>query len=162
MLYKDIRPTIKSGDLLAFSHKPWNSWKDFKSQMVRVFTRSEYSHVALAWVVGNRIMCLEAVVPEVRIFPLSKLGDFYHISMNAEWKPETEEQALSWVGSAYSQLKAMRAYFHPLAKGDVSECAAYVLNVLATEGINLGVSAVPDKVVLEAQMQGKMMQYIIN
>jgi hypothetical protein len=96
--YSEIRSQIKSGDLLAFRHEGWKSWHDFKVQLVRMFTRSEYSHVAVAWVVGERVMVVEAVEPCVRIFPLSKLGSFYWIPLNAPWKKETEEKALSYVG----------------------------------------------------------------
>ena len=157
-----MRSKIKSGDILAFSHKGWNSWKDFKSQMVRVFTRSEYSHVCTAWVVGDRVFVIEAVVPEVRIYPLSKLGDFYWIPTNAKWATNTEETALSHVGDKYSQLVAMEAYFRDLGKGNTQECAALTMLIASCDNIDLGHRQTPDAVVLSAQLIGNPIYYITN
>jgi hypothetical protein len=160
--YSDYRKNIKSGDLLVWSHRGWKSWHDIKVQMVRFFTQSEYSHVGIAWVIGDRVFVIEAVEPCVRIYPLSKLGDFYHIKMGAEWKPETEEAALSYVGSDYKQLEAIKLYFKPWHKGQVSECAALVLQIMSVEGIDLGDRATPDAVVLQAQLYGHPTLYVTN
>lgn len=160
MKYADVRSTIRSGDLLAWSHRGWRTWHDFKIQMVRMFTRSEYSHVGVAWVVGGRVFVIEAVQPLVRVYLLSKLGGFYHIPTVAPWKPETEELALSHVGVPYSQLDAVRAFFKPLGRSVVTECAALVLNVLHADGVDLGDRATPDAVVYQAQLYGHPTFYI--
>lgn len=161
MKYADARSTIRSGDLLAWSHRGWWSWHDFKIQMVRMFTRSEYSHVAIAWVVGGRVFVIEAVEPLVRIYPLSKLGEFYHIALGAPWKPETEEVALSHVGVRYSQLDAIKAFFRPLGPNKVTECAALALNILHADGVDLGERATPDAVVYQAQLFGHPTELIV-
>lgn len=162
MNYSDIRSTIKSGDLLAFSHEGWGSWHDFKVQMVRMFTRSEYSHVGIAWVVGDRVFCIEAVEPCARIYPLSKLGNFYWMPLKAPWKPSTEELALSYVGEEYKSLNAIKAFFKPLPKGDVSECAALAIQVAWADGIDLGNRATPDAVVEAAQAMGHPLYLVQN
>jgi len=154
MIYSHVRSLIKSGDLLAWSHRGWRSWRDIKIQAVRFFTQSEYSHVGLAWVVGGRVFVLEAVMPLVRIYPLSKLGDFYHLPSTATWTPDVEELALSKVGESYSQWQAIKAFFQPLKADATWECAQYVLEVLACAGIDLGPMATPSAVVLQAQQQG--------
>lgn len=157
MKYSEVRETIKSGDLLAFSHGDWKTWDGIKVNIVRMFTRSTYSHVAIAWVVGGRIFALEAVKPKLRIFPLSKLGEFYHIPLNAKWSEHTEEYALSKIGIEYSELVAMAAFFKPVENENVQECAAYVLEVLEKDGIFLGYMAIPDNVVQEAlKRSGKL------
>jgi hypothetical protein len=160
--YADYRANIKSGDLLAWSHKGWGSWRDFKIQMVRMFTRSEYSHVAIAWVVGGRVFVIEAVEPMSRIYPLSKLGNFYHVPMDAEWKPSTEEYALSHVGDDYKQLQALKAYFVSLGRNNTSECAALTIAIYDKEGIDVGDKATPSAVVLTAQEAGKELVYVTN
>lgn len=162
MRYTDIRSSIRSGDLLAFSHKSWCTWKSIKSQIVRFFTRSNYSHVATAWVVGERVFVIEAVIPEVRIYPLSKSGDFYWIPMGAEWTDEVEETALSYVGAKYSQWAAIKAYFKDLGKGNLQECASVAIAIADAAGIDLGHVQTPDAVVLSAQLMGKSMTYIEN
>jgi hypothetical protein len=42
MNYTAARPQIKSGDLLAWSHRVpfWHSYRDFKIALIRLFTRS--------------------------------------------------------------------------------------------------------------------------
>lgn len=162
MKYADIRSTIRSGDLLAWSHRGWRTIHDIKIQIVRMATRSEYSHVGVAWVVGGRVFVIEAVEPLVRVYPLSKLGAFYHIPLGAPWAPPTEELALSHLGKEYSQLDAIRAFFKPLGRSVVSECAALVLNVLHADGVDLGDRATPDGVVYQAQLYGHPTYYIEN
>lgn len=162
MKYAEARPLIKSGDLLGFSHKSWRTWKDIKSQIVRMVCRSEFSHVAVAWVVGERVLCIEAVIPEVRIYPLSQLGSFYWLPVKAPWKNETEELALSYVGTKYSQLDAIKAYFKPLGKGVVTECAALVLNILHADGVDLGDRATPDAVIYQALLYGHPEYFVEN
>ena len=160
--YNEYRSKIKSGDLLAWSHRGWKSIHDIKIQLVRMFTQSEYSHVGVAWVVGERVFVIEAVEPCVRIFPLSKLGSFYHIPLNAPWSASTEEKALSYVGAEYKQLQAIKAFFKPLGKGNVSECAALVLTILEHDGIILENRATPDAVVYQAQLYGHPTFYVEN
>ncbi len=154
MEYTKCRPTIASGDLLAWSHRGWASFYDWKVQFIRFCMQSEYSHVGVAWCVGERVFVIEAVEPRARIYPLSKLGSFYHIPMFAPWKKETEEAALSFVGAEYKQLQAIKAFFTPLDRGNVSECAALAIEVLMHDGISLGTRATPDAVVREAQRLG--------
>lgn len=106
MQYTDLRPQIKTGDLLAWSHRSWGSWYDFKIQVVRMFTRSEYCHVGIAWVVNDRVFVIEAVSAGVRIFPLSKNLPCYWASNHKEIKPEALEWLFAQVGLPYkSQVK---------------------------------------------------------
>ena len=162
MKYADIRPSIKSGDLIAFGHGSFKSWAEFNVLLVRVFTLSSYSHVAIAWVVGGRVFVLEAVKPLVRIYPLSLSGDFYHLPLGAPWKPETEEFALSRIGVKYSELAAIQAYFKPLDSGSVNQCSAYAREVLLKDGIDLGPLSRPDTVVAAAQQRGAVMTFVSN
>jgi hypothetical protein len=162
MNYAQIRPSIRSGDLIAFSHGGWESWSAFKTMLVRAFTLSTYRIVEIAWVVGGRVFLLEAVKPKTRIFPLSLEGDFYLLPLNAPWRPETEEFALQRIGVDYSELNAVRAYFKPLDAGNVSECSAYVREVLLVDCIRLGELARPDEVVKSAQARGATLTFVEN
>ena len=162
MDYATIRPLIKSGDLLAWSHRGWRTWYDIKVQLVRFFTQSEYSHVAVAWVVAGRVFALEAVQPMVRIYPLSRLGDFYLLPLNLAWTPAAEEFALANVGTPYSQREAIRAFFGPVKRDKLTQCAEYVCEVLSAAGVDLGPVATPTAVVRAAQMQGAACSLISN
>lgn len=160
MNYATIRPSIRSGDLLAWSHRGIRSWHDLKIALVRMFTKSEYSHVGTAWVVGERVLVIEAVIPLVRIFPLSKLGDFYHLPLQAPWTQATEALALSYVGQEYSQLQAIQAPFVKPKHDDLWECAELAAHIALSDGIDLGQIYTPSEVVRNAQLRGALVQYV--
>ena len=146
MKYNEVRERIRSGDLLAFSRSSWTS------SIIRIFTRSTYSHVGVAWVTGGRVFVLEAVGHGgTRIFPLSLSGDFFLLPVRAPWTPSVEEYALENVGIQYSVIDAIRAYFGPLPRGNMRECAAYVLAIYRRACIDLGDRSTPDAVVTAAQ-----------
>jgi len=126
MKYEDIRQQINSGDILAFRHTGWKTWKDLKCQFVKFFTKSEYSHVGLAWIIGGRVFVIEAVMPLVRIFPISKVLPFDLIPCGSKyWQPIIEEACLTYVGEEYSQYQAILAGINRLKAGADSrwECA---------------------------------------
>lgn len=156
MKYSEARSKIKAGDMLAWSHRKWASWYDFKVQAVRIFTRSEYCHVAVAWPVAGRVFILEAVMPKIRIYPLSKELPFYWLPMNANWTDAAEEFALSHVGDPYSQFQAMQAAIDNLKIGsdNIWECAEFTMSVLKQAGVNLNCLATPSAGVLNAQTLG--------
>lgn len=151
--YAAARPDIRSGDLLAWSHERWGSWYDFKVQMVRVFTRSVYCHVGIAWSVGGRMFVLEAVSAGVRIFPLSRLLPFYWVPLHSSWEDEVEAWALRQVGEPYSQWQAVLAGLQLLKAGEdaIWQCAEYAAEVARRAGVELGKDVTPQAVMLAAQ-----------
>jgi hypothetical protein len=159
MKYADVRARIESGDLLAWSHRGWDSWYSLKIQAVRMFTRSDYCHLALAMVFDGRVWCVESVMPVIRIVPLSNLigtEGCYWIPMNAPMTPAEREFALSKVSlGKYSQIEAMRAALSPLPadnqRDDKWECARYAIECRRHSGIELGPIDTPDAGVLAAQ-----------
>lgn len=131
MKYKDNRHLIKTGDLIGFSTGGWSNWHDIQVSMVRMATRSEYSHVAVAWVVAGRVLLLEAVGAGVRIYPLSNDLPCYWIPRDKEFSEKALEWALSKMGEAYSTKEAIMAFFGKLKIGSNKswECAEYVLSL---------------------------------
>lgn len=108
MNYEAYRKNIKTGDLLVWSNQGSSG---FVQWIIRLFTLSEYCHVGVAWVIGNRIMIIEAVRPYVRIFPLSRSLPFYHVRMHLDVKEEHLTKLLSRVGDSYSMRDAIVSYF---------------------------------------------------
>lgn len=161
MQYKDVRSDIKSGDILAWTHRGFGSWYAIKIQAVRFFTRSEYSHVGVAWVVGGRVLVIEAVTPLARIFPLSKLGDFYRLTPEINWTTEVETFALSHVGQKYSQWQAVKAFFGLTSEADgLAQCAELVRGILRASGDPADVDATPSEVVNYLLENGKTLTLI--
>ena len=166
MNYKQVRDRIKSGDLLAWSHKSWSSWYDIKVQLVRFFTQSEYCHVGLAWVVAGRVFVIESVIPKVRIVPLSNNLPFYWVPTETPWLPETEEFALSQVGvGTYSQLEAVLAQLGkptPESNGKW-ECAKFVNALLTMDGLAFdNIRDTPTATVERAQSLGYPCYFVPN
>ncbi len=126
MRYENLREHIKTGDVLAFTHKSWKSWYDVKVQLVRFFTQSEYSHVGLAWCANGRVFVMESVTGGIRIIPLSKCLPCYHLTM-PELTQEQLEKAFSVMGEPYSQWQAVQAFFGDIDNTDNQwECAEFV------------------------------------
>lgn len=157
MHYADARPLIRSGDLLAWTHRGWGSWYDVQIQAVRAFTRSEYSHVGLAWVAGGRVWCIESVVPHIRAVPLRNLvapHGLYWLPLHHRMDADELAFALSRVGlGAYSKWQAVRAALGLLRVGadDLWECAEFVIAARRRGGLDLGDVATPTAVVRHAQ-----------
>lgn len=160
--YANHRRAIRSGDLLAWSHRGWRSWYDWQIQIVRMATRSEYSHVGIAWVTGGRAFVLEAVAAGVRIMPLSGLLPCYWLPLDAPWTEGVETAALARVGERYSRWQAVAAWLRLLAPGADRrwQCAEYAWSVLAAAGIALGATLTPAALVAAAQRRGAPCFYL--
>lgn len=108
--YIDIKSKIKTGDIIAFSTSKFKGLYSFFGFIVRLFTMSEYNHVGIAWVINGRCFLIEAQVPEVKITPLSKLGSFYHISLDKKVSQSDIDYLVDKVGEKYSILEAIKSY----------------------------------------------------
>lgn len=150
--YSEIRNSICSGDLVAWSHRGIKSLYDLKIWFVTLFTQSRYTHVGVAWCIGDRVFVIEAVMPLVRIYPLSKTGDFYHINQNFEWTEEVESLALSIVGEEYSQLQAIEAPIRTPSRDSKWQCAEFYAVIAKELGADLGNIYTPQAIV-EASLQ---------
>lgn len=162
--YGRHRPTFRSGDIYAQSHGSWGSWKDFKVLCVRLFTLSSYSHVGVIEVDSRdgRVYAVEAVTPVVRRVLLSSIGSFYHLPMPAKWIMPTSWFISGVLGTPYSQLDAIRAFFRPLPPGTVTECAALTREVLKRASVDLGPMSRPDAVVQRALQLGASITFVDN
>ena len=158
MNYIAARSLIRSGDLFAWGHEAWGSWYDLKAQGVRMFTRSEYAHAAVAWCVGERVLVIEAVVPLVRIFPLSKLLPCYWLmgEKRNEWTQESELTALSKVGEPYSKWEAIKSFIAKVTPGanGVWQCAELAAFIRAQMLLENYESPTPTSVVQAALAGG--------
>ena len=130
--YEKYRSEIKTGDVLAWSRGgAWNSWKNIQINIVRLVTLSEYSHVGLAYVVGDRVFLIEAVIPTIRIVPLSSELPFFWLKTPFEFKEENVKKSLSKIGLPYSVLEAIKSVFTKDTNGQkVWECAKLVNQTL--------------------------------
>lgn len=163
--YTNVRPLIKSGDLIALTHRRARSWYDLQVWAVRVGTASEYCHVAQVWAVGGRLWVLEAVTPLVRMVPLSHFAaeGFYWVPLNTDMSEIELEDALEQIGRArYSKWQAILAFFGRLKLGAdrMTQCCEYVITNRRRSGVDLGPVATPARVVQAALNRGASLFYV--
>ena len=163
-VYCERRPQFKSGDLIAQSHGDWESWSNVQTLGIRLFTLSTYSHVGVIWVnqATRRVYVIEAVVPELRMVPLSEVGSFYHLPLYADWTGAATFYAKEQVGKPYSKWQAIRAYFGPLPAGSVGQCAALSREILQRAGVDLGTRSTPDALVQRALELHSTLTFVEN
>ena len=114
MKYSVHESEIKTGDILGWTHREWKSWYDFQIQIVRMFTKSEFSHVGIAYWEDNKLYVIEAIGSGVRKSLLSENIPFYWIKAEP-----LSEKAISFakeqIGRRYeSKIKMVINYFWDL------------------------------------------------
>lgn len=124
--YSTHRRSIVSGDLLIWSAVNSSFIGKIYSWIIQVFTRSEYTHTAIALVEDGRVFFIHATIPKVVIEPLSDHLPFYHIPMNIEWKDGYTAVLKSKVGHKYSILEAILGYFNRPRNDKRWQCAELV------------------------------------
>ena len=143
--YEEYRHNIRTGDLVAFSHG------NIGGKIIQFFTKSAFTHVGIAYRVANRVLVFEAVIPRVRLFPLSKMGRFYHVLLGRDLSYDAEEFAFSRIGDTYSVVECCRGYFG-IANNDNAkwQCAEYSKGILRNNGLELSRKDTPVELVTEA------------
>ena len=163
MNYTDIRDQIKTGDLIGFTHKGWLGWYNFKVQMVRMFTRSEYSHVAIAYVMNDRVFILEAVGAEVRLFPLSRELPFYWLNNPKKATQPAIDYGFSVLGLKYESQLMMALSFvfgFSLKHNKRMQCSELANNWFKANGQELTTSDTPTAVMQAALSKWPSMQFV--
>ena len=154
--YTDARPNIQTGDILIWKKDRLSFLSNLFLKIVRIFTLSEFAHVAVAWRVGPRLFAIEATQPFVRIFPVSEYDDFYHIPLKIQdVKEESLNFLLNQVGCRYSFKDAIKAYFKmPISyNSGVWECASLAGEFLRKEGLDI-TAVTPSDLVDELLVKG--------
>lgn len=164
MEYQDVRPKIKSGDVLAWTHRKWGTWYDFQVQLVRFFTQSEYSHIGIAYVVADRVFILESVGSGIRTQPLSLELPFYWLPTDLDWTEDILKSAMSKMGQRYSKWDGIVSLWRRIKPGKDNrwECAEYASFILQNAGINIHCRNVPGEVVYWLQSNMSVPVYMVK
>lgn len=147
MHYSTYRQEIQSGDLLAWTSTSKQWPMALAEKIIRLFTLSEYCHVGIAWVIGDRVFVIEAVNPKVRIYPVSNDLPCYHVPMFIPWTDALLSFLLEKVGSEYSVVQAIQAYFGKPRADKQWQCAELVNTFYQKAGVTLGDAWTPSEVV---------------
>lgn len=170
MRHSEARNLIPDGALLAWTHDSWETWTDIQVQFVRMMTRSEYSHCAVAHHIHGRLMIFEAVGGGTRFHPLSLERPYFWLrGLPIEWNQRAADYAFERLGQPYSRWQAVMAELGWLQGGQDSkwECCEYALSIVAQCNFVLcdergnPVKMVPTDVVRAAQrMPGVEVVYV--
>lgn len=163
MNYNDFRPAIKTGDLLAFSHVSWETWRDWLNHAVRFYTESEFSHVGMAYVINDRVFVLEAVAEGVRMFPLSTSLPFYHVSNPKPLTETAANYAFNKLGVKYENRFKMllNVFFNmELNKNGRLQCSEYFNLILRANDQFLTVIDTPAAIVGSAMKRWGPLTYV--
>ena len=97
--YSEVREDLKTGDLLCFRSK------DLDGTLVRLATRSEYSHIGLVFLYEKRVYCIEAVAAGVRLVLMSRRTRAYNGGIDYfRVLDVTDEQRRGATAFAFEQL----------------------------------------------------------
>lgn len=128
-----------------------------------MFTRSDYSHVGVAWADHGRIFIFEAVGTGVRVFPLSRELPCYWVKRPKELGNGALEWAFSKLGNKYESKWKMVVDFVKslrLGENDRWQCSEYVLGILEQDGEVLTNVATPTGVVKAAMQRWGSLTFV--
>lgn len=133
MKYIKARKKINSGDVLVWSGNSWFS------KIIKWWTKSEYTHVGIAWKAHKRLFTIEAMdLKGIQICPLSKRLPFYWIKTNIKWNAKLSEIAFEHIGDKYSVMECIRTAAKLPCKRDRKwHCVEFVTFILEKANIIL-------------------------
>jgi len=108
ILYSKYRDNIKNGDLLLWNINKVGSLVDYFLKLVQFVLGVKYSHVGIAVNIHNRLFCLEATIPYVRLIPLSKKDNFAVLHTNIDWKDHYYDLLFKYIGYPYNVFDVIR------------------------------------------------------
>lgn len=142
------RQAIKSGDLLIWKKSKKSLISNWTIELIRFFTRSDFAHVGIAWVMDGRVFVVEATQPVVRLTIVKDNDEFYHAPMVIEWSDTSEEYLIDKIGLKYSVFDAIRAFLGKTLDNDRRyQCAELANEFYKTHGIELGDAFTPSELV---------------
>lgn len=134
--YSEIRDTLKTGDLVSWKAGKVNSFFTLVLKIYQKILKPKSVHVGIVFVIGGRIFAVEARPPQIRVYPLSKMEDFYLIRTNIEETNTNVDFLLTEIGVEYSILDLFRGLFFSDGKNN-KQIYCSELASLYYESINL-------------------------
>jgi len=143
--YDTVRTRVRDGDLLAWK------WR-LMQQRFGVVPWDCFTHVAQALWVDGRLCVLEAVMPRVRLVPLSMYTGLstYWVPLHAAWGPAQRAYAMEQLGDRYSLRDCAVGLWGMPVDDDVEQCAEMSIRLARQAGVDLGDRATPPSVVRAA------------
>lgn len=138
--YSEIRDTLKTGDLVSWKAGKVNSFFTAILKIYQKILKPKSVHVGIVFVVGGRTFVVEARPPVVRIYPLSRMEDFYLIRTNIPDDKANVDFLLQEVGVEYGILDLIRGLLFADGKNNkklyCSELASIYYEDIGTLDVN--------------------------
>lgn len=106
--YSEIRSSLKTGDLVSWKAGKINSFFTVILKLYQKIFNPKSVHVGIVFVIGGRIFVVEARPPQIRIYPLSRMEDFYLIRTNIPDHKNDINLLLTKVGVKYGLVDLIR------------------------------------------------------
>lgn len=138
--YSEIRDTLKTGDLVSWKAGKVDSFFTAILKIYQKILKPKSVHVGIVFVVGGRTFIVEARPPVVRIYPLSRMEDFYLIRTNIPDDKANVDFLLQEVGVEYGILDLIRGLLFADGKNNkelyCSELASIYYEDIGTLDVN--------------------------
>ena len=124
--YATLRPQLRSGDLVFFrEHGFW-------PRLIRRATMSDYCHVGVIWIAGERVFVLEARQSQgVTMRLLSEAMPCDWIATGCNWSEPVETSALGKLQTRYSILAAIAVGLGLRPPGQSEICSLFAAEAIA-------------------------------
>ena len=148
VIYKDMRNNVSSGDLLIWEDSEESLVSRIILKCIRLFTKQQYGHVGIAWRVGGRLLCVEAVPSGIRIWPVSEFDRFFYVETGMTFKDKDADWLLDKVGQPYPLNSLFRSIFKLQPKvGDNLNCVELSTRFYQQAGYQIGDTYTPGDLV---------------
>lgn len=125
-LLSEVKDTIKTGDLIAFRVRRYDSVVSLVLKAYQFVAGAEFSHVGIALRNSDGIFIVEATPPRVTITPLHKVDDFYLVRADVQATEESQKSFLySKYGVRYSLVDMFTHYIGMDFKKDSLYCSEF-------------------------------------
>lgn len=108
LLYSEIRDTLKTGDLVSWKAGKIRSIFDIILFLYQKILRVKSVHTGIIVKIGDRFFVVEARPPAVRLYPLSKMDDFYLLKLDLEEDHEDYNRLFRQIGVAYGYIDLLK------------------------------------------------------
>lgn len=139
---------VSSGDLLVWSSDLNRSFFSL-SNIVRIFTVSDFCHVGIALKNEKGLFVVEADIPEVKLRQVKDYSNCYCVPMNIRWSDKTHNLLLENLKEEYSISQAILSPWKKPFKDDKWQCVEFVINFYKKNQIDINCVYTPSSLVKE-------------
>lgn len=167
MRYLDIRDQIKTGDMLLWSAKVENfNRHDIETELVKIGTGSQWTHVGVAWEDHGRVFVMDLTRRGCAPRPLSNDCPFWWIPAPAPLSETALQHAFSRFGEMtyVTNWQAFVGWLKQITKRDdqKGQCSNYALEIWGIDNMAPTTEATPAACMLGAMQNwdGAELHYV--